>query len=614
MRSGARNSGPARRARADQIETLFSQWGRTTSSMALGGLILCVVMWNVAPHGQLAVWLAAILANQAWRYALVRRYRASRDKERDHERWGLAWTAGSAIAGTLWGAAGVVWFASGDIGHQAVLIVCLFGVIMGGINLTSVHRPTLYAFTLLALAPLIVRVAWEGDTLHAFIAAVLAVVLGFILRFGHNLNDLMAHSLAMRYENLDLVAELKSQTAAADRARAIAEAANRGKTQFLAAASHDLRQPLHAMGLFAAALSARAHDANVRHLVSSINGSVEALERMFSALMDISKLDAGAIAPKRSAFPLAPMFDRLEREFGPLAAAKGLSLRVVPTRLWVESDPVLLERILGNFTSNAVRYTERGGVVIGARRRDGRIALEAWDSGPGIAASERERIFEEFYQIAAPVSHGGKGMGLGLAIIRRLAALLDHAIRVRSQTGKGSCFAIDVPRAAPLHALDAVPGEKAGAQRPFDALRVAVVDDDEIVLQGMDALFGAWGAKVIGASSCEAMLAALGEAEAYPDLIVADYRIGHRELGTEVIERLRHELGVSIPALLISGDSSAATLDKLRRSGLDFLLKPVLPEELKAHATRLCAAGTGCATEVRPAPLPLPSAMHEAPA
>ncbi len=589
MPTAARDSLAARRARAEQVATLFGQWGRTTSSMTLGGLILCVVMWNVAPHGQLAAWLAAILLNQAWRYQLVRRYRAASPQLEDCERWGRAWTVGSGIAGALWGAAGVLWFATGDIGHQALLIVCLFGVIMGGINLTSVYKPTMYGFALPALTPLIMRVALEGDTLHAFIAAVLSVVLCFILRFGHNLNNLMAQSLAMRYENIDLIDELQAQTAAADRARATAEAANRGKTQFLAAASHDLRQPLHAMGLFAAALSARAQDAQVRHLVSSINASVEALERLFSALMDISKLDAGAIAPRRTDFPLGPVFERLAREFAPLASAKGIRLTVVPTRAWVESDPVLLERILANLASNAVRYTERGGVVIGARRRAGRLLLEAWDSGLGIPAAERKRIFEEFYQIGSPAARGGKGMGLGLAIIRRLATLLDHPVLVRSEPGKGSRFSIEVPRAQPAVPSSVPVGTCAMPGTPLAGACVAVVDDQEIVLQGMHALLGAWGATVIGATSCEAMLAALGEAQAYPDLIIADYRIAHDEFGTEVVARLRHELGLPIPALLISGDSSAATLDTLRRSGMDFLLKPVLPEELKAHACRLSA-------------------------
>jgi CheY-like chemotaxis protein/anti-sigma regulatory factor (Ser/Thr protein kinase) len=303
--------------------------------------------------------------------------------------------------------------------------------------------------------------------------------------------------------------------------------------------------------------------------------------------MDVSKLDAGAIAPKRMAFALEPLFERLDREFGPLAAAKGLRFRVAGTRMRVESDPVLLERILANLASNAVRYTERGGVVIAARRRSSRVALEAWDSGVGIAAEETERIFEEFYQVGNPGARGGQGMGLGLAIIRRLATLLGHPVRVRSKPGKGSCFSVDVPRAR--HAESADPSMRLEDVSPaaLAGVCVAVIDDEEIVLQGMGALLSAWGARVIGASSCDAMLAALGEAESYPDLIIADYRIGHRELGTDAITRLRHELGVPIPALLISGDSAASTLETLRRSGLDFLLKPVLPEELKARASRL---------------------------
>jgi CheY-like chemotaxis protein len=201
---------------------------------------------------------------------------------------------------------------------------------------------------------------------------------------------------------------------------------------------------------------------------------------------------------------------------------------------------------------------------------------------------ETERIFEEFYQVAASGSRVGKGMGLGLAIIRRLSTLLEHSVRVRSQPGKGSCFSIELPRAAPVEPRPSATAEDHSPQAPLAGLCVAVVDDEEIVLQGMDALLGAWGAMVIGASSCDAMLAALGEAEAYPDLIIADYRIGQNELGLDVIARLRHELGVPTPALLISGDSSAATLDTLRRSGLDFLLKPVLPDELKVHVRRLC--------------------------
>ena len=288
----------------------------------------------------------------------------------------------------------------------------------------------------------------EGDQVHAFIAAVMTVVLAFILGFGHNLNNVLTQSLAIRYENVDLIAELKSQTAAADNARAAAEAANRSKTQFLAAASHDLRQPLHALGLFASALADKVREPEQLSVVGNINASVDALERLFSAVMDISKLDAGAIEPARRAFPLAPLLQRVAAGFAPVASAKHLRFSVVSTHAWVDSDPLLLERILFNLMSNAMRYTERGGAVLGVRRRAGSLAIEVCDSGIGIAASERERIFDEFYQVDTG-HHDTQGMGLGLAIIRRLAALLHHPVEVHSTPGRGSRFCVLVPRAAP---------------------------------------------------------------------------------------------------------------------------------------------------------------------
>ncbi len=246
------------RARADQIATLFSQWPVATGSMVLGAAILTTVMWGTVSPQWFAAWMGAIIVNQAWRLWLVRRYRDVAPEPERRARWGRVWALGSTLAGALWGVAGVVLFVPGDPGHQALLIVCLFGVILGGINLTAVYKASFYGFVLPALVPLIARVAMEGDQLHAFIAAVMLVVLAFIVGFGHNLNNVLTQSLAIRYENDDLIGELQAQTMAAHHARSAAETANRGKTQFLAAASHDLRQPLHALGLFVSALAARS--------------------------------------------------------------------------------------------------------------------------------------------------------------------------------------------------------------------------------------------------------------------------------------------------------------------------------------------------------------------
>jgi two-component system, sensor histidine kinase len=578
------------RARADQIAMLFKQWPVATGSMILGASILTAVMWGTVAPSFFAAWMAAIVLNQAWRLWLVRRYDAMAPAPADRVNWGRAWAVGSMLAGALWGIAGVVVFVPGDPGHQALLIVCLFGVILGGINLTAVYKPSFYAFVLPALVPLIAWVALEGDQIHGFIAAVMLVVLAFILAFGHNLNNVLTLSLAMRYENIDLIGELQAQTTAADHARAAAEAANRDKTQFLAAASHDLRQPLHALGLFASALAGKVRQPDARNLVDNINASVDALERLFSAMMDISKLDAGAVEPVRCAFPLAPLFQRVNAAFAAVAASRRLRLSVVATRAWVDSDPLLLERIVLNLMSNAMRYTEHGGAVLGVRRRGDSLAIEVCDSGIGISATERPHIFEEFYQVGAAGRHGSQGMGLGLAIIRRLAALLDHRVLVESTPGRGSRFSIVVRRAAARDEDSAAPAAIPSAAT-FEGSLIAVIDDEATVVEGMRAWLAQSGAVVVGAGSGAEMLSALGEYGRYPDLIVADYRLSGGAFGTDAVALLRHELGVQIPAMLISGDSSAEAISAMRASSLNVLLKPVLPQELRLLVERLLTQG-----------------------
>jgi signal transduction histidine kinase len=587
------------RARADQIATLFTQWPVATGSMILGATILSTVMWGTVAPRLFAAWMGAIILNQAWRLWLVRRYRVAAPQPARRAQWGRVWAVGSTLAGALWGVAGVVLFVPGDPGHQALLIVCLFGVILGGINLIAVYKASFYGFVLPALVPLIVRVAMEGDQLHAFIAAVMLVVLAFILGFGHNLNNVLTQSLAIRYENVDLIGELQAQTAAADHARATAEAANRGKTQFLAAASHDLRQPLHALGLFVAALAARVREPELKSLVGNINASVDALERLFSAMMDISKLDAGAVEPVRCSFPLAPLFARVDAAFAAVAATRGLRLRVVATHAWVDSDPLLLERILFNLVSNAVRYTERGGAVLGVRRRGAFLAIDVCDSGIGISATEREHIFDEFYQVDAAERHGRQGMGLGLAIIRRLAALLHHEVEVDSASGQGSRFSILVPRAMPHDAAQSAAPALASSSRTFGGALIAVIDDELNVVEGMRAWLAQSGAVVVGAGSGEDMLTALGEHGRYPDLIVADYRLGGDALGTDAVALLRHELGLRIPAMLISGDSSPEAILAMRQASLHVLLKPVLPQELHLLVDRLLTHGDEAAAVER---------------
>ena len=231
-----------------------------------------------------------------------------------------------------------------------------------------------------------------------------------------------------------------------DHARAAAEAANRAKSQFLAAASHDLRQPMHSLGLFAATLSERVRDPEVRGIIDNINASVEALESLFNELLDISKLDAGVIQPNLSSFPIEPLFERMRIDYGPGAADKGIRLSIVRSGAVIYSDPLLVERMLRNLIVNAVHYTAKGGVVVGCRPRGDRYSIEVWDSGVGIAADKLDKIFDEFYQVGNPERDRRKGLGLGLAIVKRIEQLLGYQTQVLSRPDRGSVFRFTAPR------------------------------------------------------------------------------------------------------------------------------------------------------------------------
>jgi signal transduction histidine kinase/ActR/RegA family two-component response regulator len=579
------------RARADEVAMLYASWHRTTLSMLLGALILWGVFWQQVAWLAMALWLALVILNQAWR-ALVARAWQRRAPGRDAAaRWGRYWSFGAAMSGALWGIASIVLFPASP-SHQALLIVCMFGVVLGGLNLTAVYKSSFYGFVLPALLPLIARVAIEGGPVHLYTAAVMTVVLVFVLAFGHKLNDVLTHALAIRYANMDLIEELKDQTRAAESARTAAESANLAKSQLLAAASHDLRQPLHALALFTAALAARTRGSELAPLVANVERATAGLDAQFTQLLDLSRLEANAFAPEHGRVALAPLFARLHAEFAPHAAVRGLRLTVASTTLAVDSDPALLLRVLQNLLSNALRYTERGGVLLGARRRGDAVAIDVVDTGLGIAAEHRERIFEEFYQV--PTGSGarhGHGMGLGLAIVRRFAALLGHAVGITSRPGHGSRFRVTCARAREDAAAYAGlrPVVRQARSVTIAGALVAVMDDDPAAIEGMRALFTAWGARVAGGVHADAVLEALGSLECYPDLIVADLRLASGQSGLAAIARLREELGSQVPAVVVSGDVSATAARDVHAVGLPLLAKPVDATALQTVAAAFIA-------------------------
>ncbi|MEW6590366.1 MAG: ATP-binding protein [Pseudomonadota bacterium] len=390
---------------------------------------------------------------------------------------------------------------------------------------------------------------------------------------------------ALQTQRNELEARVREATADLAAKKDMAERANVAKSRFFAAASHDLRQPLHALSLFVAALKARNQQPETQTLIDNIEASTAAMELLFNALLDISRLDAGTIEAHPVHFPLQKLMQDLEHQFKALAEEKGLRLRFRPCNATLYSDPLLIERILANLVANAIRYTDDGGVLIGCRRRGHLLRISVIDTGRGIPADQQESVFQEFVQLHNPARDRSKGLGLGLAIVSRLGRLLGHRVDLRSRPHHGSAFSIDVPLGdARLIAPPAPPAPP--VHLPADAL-VLLVDDESAILRGMAELFDHWGIDLVtarSASEAEHWLAGLDRA---PDVIVSDYRLPDDTDGLAVIERLRQRYGRDVPAILISGDTAPDTILRITRAGIPMLHKPLRPAKLRALLTHL---------------------------
>lgn len=375
--------------------------------------------------------------------------------------------------------------------------------------------------------------------------------------------------------------ELMALNIELEHAKNAAEDANRTKDRFMAAASHDLMQPLSAARLMVATLRRRSRNPETRDLVESIHSALGGAEELLSDLLDIARIDARGISPELGVLPAERLLSMVRSEFQPIARRKGLHLRVVPCGLTVQTDGHLLARMLRNLVSNALRYTRSGRVLIGCRRCGGAVRFEVWDSGIGIAADRLEVIFQEFHREGAAAHLHQRGAGLGLAIVQRLGRVLAHAVAVRSVPGRGSVFSVTVPLAAAPSPAVATPSVGS-----LEGLRVLLVDNDADVLTAMSNTLADWGCHVLPAASAEQALAAGPEV----DLLVVDYHLGE-QVGIDVVAALRVRLG-AVPAVIVTADRSAAVQDAIAAAGLPLLHKPVRLGKLRAlmgHMARVAA-------------------------
>ena len=361
-----------------------------------------------------------------------------------------------------------------------------------------------------------------------------------------------------------------------------AESANQAKSRFLAAASHDLRQPTHAMGMFAARLAELPHEAEAQSLVNFLTESISNLQGMLDSLFDVSQLDTESLQVKVAPFPINQHFDQLHNSFAGAAAQKGLRLRFLPSSAWLNSDPVLFHRILLNLVSNAIRYTTQGGVLVACRHIPGstEARIVVWDSGIGIPQQHHERIFDEFFQIDNAERDRAKGLGLGLSIVDRTCRLLNHPLHLRSDTGRGSRFSVTVPLAEVQSNAQHEAAPSATDEDRLDGLNLLLIEDDELGRKALTIVLETWGCTVTATHgtqmACEQI--ALGQ---IPDIIVSDYRLRDGRNGIETIHLLREIAGQEIAACLISGDADVKVRQLAQVEGLVLLQKPVRPAKLR---------------------------------
>lgn len=561
---------------AEQVRVLYVEGQRLIFTGVAVALILVWVLWDQIPRGVLLGWLAFFGGYSVLRVAMARAYRRRAADDIDHRAWLRRVQWALVFGGSIWAAACFLFYVPDRIEYQLFLFTVMFGAVVSGLVTIAVYLPAYLAFVTPFVAATAIRFGQEGDPLHWGIALATIVTFFLFINFARYIQTTFVESLRLRMAVAQRNREL------AERNREV-ERANLAKSRFLAAASHDLRQPLHALNLFAAQLRDQTDPTERVRLVTRIDAAIDSMNELFNALLDISKLDAGVLAPDIVEFPVGHLLDRIETTFAATAREKGLRLSVVPSRAWVRSDAILLERILLNLVSNAIRYTSRGGIVVGCRRRDDSIRIEVWDSGIGVAEDQQRSIFGEFYQIGAPASGERVGLGLGLSIVDGLCRLLGHPIDLASRPGKGSRFAVSVPRAEVRQAV-VVPATLDAIANPARDKLIVVIDDDALVLDGMRGLLQGWGCRVVTADSGDAALAGLA---GQPDLVISDHFLANGTTGIDAIDRLRKAFAVPLPAFLISGDTTSERMREAETNGLLLLHKPVNPMALRSVVNRL---------------------------
>jgi signal transduction histidine kinase len=573
------------------VELLYRNSYGVVVANILISLAAAYVLRSAVPASWLIGWLGALYLLTAIRVLAARRF-FSRDQDREPTsalRWAWLAAAFSCVSGLLWGMLGWVGFLPEAPILFSFTVIVLTGLICGTVPSLSAFPPALVGSIIATVLPITVRSITNGGDISGAYLSLLAGLVTINLYYCRTTYHMLRETIRLRLENVELVSHLQEE-------RDRAQAADRAKTRFLAAASHDLRQPIHALSLLIATLAVLSHrgavqSGDARDLAGKAKSIVGNLSALLNGLLDISRLDAGVVTVAKETVNLSQLFYHLNNEFAPAAKDRGLDWRVVESRLQVDSDPMMLKRVLGNLLSNAFRYTRSGGVLLGCRRRGASVEIQIWDTGFGIPTDQQAMVFEEFVQLQNPARDRAQGLGLGLAIVRRTAVLLQHPLKLVSVTGRGSMFSVTVPKASAVEAP--LPDNRASPAGI--AVSIMVVEDEGDILDIMVQLLTLQGHRVYAGRSAAEVQQIHAEAivagDAPVDLIIVDYRLGDGATGLDAIEALCAHIGRSVPAVIVTGDTSPSRIKEATASGHRILHKPITGEDLHEAIVAACVDG-----------------------
>ena len=555
---------------AEGIEFIYQNLAKLSAVMIFFPLLIAFVLWGKIETTTLLAWMLFSISIGLIRYGLAIQYKKQQPTPQSRFVWGRYFTYTAFVSGISFGLIAVLFLTKSPPIIQIFLMVFVLGMINGAAVISCHWVESYYAFILTALTIIIAYLFLQPDPSYYPLAmlcltnAILASIIGV------KTHQSVFASIQLRFENAELVRQLTISSKKA-------EDANSRKTRFLASASHDLRQPIHALGLFSEALSSEELSSKGHNTLSFLKQSVASLSKLLDSLLDISRLDAGIITPKFAAVDLSQLMQNLSGDFKIECQSKDLKWRVKCQQAWVKSDSILLENILRNLLSNAIRYTDKGGILFNCKQRRDEVWVEIWDTGIGISAKEQEHIFDEFYQINNAERDRQQGLGLGLAIVQKQAQLLNHDLSLVSLIGKGTRFRLKLKSIAP--SVLPIKSNIVISTQLTDR-RILIIDDDEAILIGMRMTLEAWGCQVFMASDFNE--ASIICKQTIPDVIISDFRLRDHVTGIEVVQQLRAQIKQAVPALLITGDTAPDRLQQAQKSDLILLHKPVQPAKLRA--------------------------------